>query len=71
MCGKPLFNASFGLQAANEDWDILLWGKNLSNEEYLANIESNRDNPSSGGSAGLRATPGLERSYGITLKYNF
>ncbi len=66
-----LFNASLGLIAADKDWDILLWGKNLTNREYLVNNQANRDNPSSGGNAGLRAIPGMERSYGATLKYTF
>ena len=68
-----LYNASIGLNYGN--WDIILWGKNLTDEDYLAQAARNRDHsqilPASRNREGWRATPGLERTYGLTLKYRF
>ncbi len=64
-----VFNASFGVSAADGSWQAILWGKNLFDEEYMTNIESN----SADGVAvyGLRGTVGDEPMYGLTLKYNY
>ncbi|MEM1113840.1 MAG: TonB-dependent receptor, partial [Pseudomonadota bacterium] len=45
-----LLNASIGLTVQNQNWDIILWGKNLTDEEYLFNGSRNRDagNPNFG-----------------------
>ncbi|MFT6051215.1 MAG: iron complex outermembrane receptor protein [Halioglobus sp.] len=68
-----LFNASVGLSGEADNWDIILWGKNLTNEDYLIGASRNRDagNPNFGTTAveGYRVTTGEEATYGITLKY--
>ena len=38
-----LFNASIGLRAEDDSWEIMLWGKNIFDEEYLRNGSRNRD----------------------------
>ncbi|MFT6275099.1 MAG: iron complex outermembrane receptor protein [Halioglobus sp.] len=70
-----LFNASVGLSGEADNWDIILWGKNLTNEDYLIGASRNRDagNPNFGTTAveGYRVSTGEEATYGITLKYRF
>ena len=68
-----LFNASIGFTGASDNWDIIIWGKNLTDEEYLIGGARNRDagNAAFGATPieGYRVTAGEERTYGITLKY--
>ncbi|MEH6583136.1 MAG: TonB-dependent receptor [Halioglobus sp.] len=70
-----LLNASLGFSAEGGNWDVILWGKNLAEEEYLNAGNRSRDgsNPQFGGTPieGYRVTPGSERTYGLTLKYRF
>jgi hypothetical protein len=51
-------------------------GKNLADEDYVETASRNRDaNQRSAvngpASEGIRMTAGLERTYGVTLKYRF
>ncbi|TXS95841.1 TonB-dependent receptor [Parahaliea maris] len=62
------FNASFGLTSPSQAVEGILWVKNLTDEDYLVDIRSNSDGITR---AGLRVSPGLERTYGIDLRYNF
>ena len=64
--GYTLFNASIGLSAADERWQITAWGKNLGDKDYYTNIDQNVGDGAS--VAGLRADIGQERSYGLTLR---
>jgi iron complex outermembrane receptor protein len=57
------FNARVGLQADN--WGVTVWGRNLSDKEYLAEIIPA---PEFGG-AFIHDAPG--RSYGLDLTYRF
>ena len=70
-----LFNASLGLTSAEGNWDVILWAKNITDEDYLITGSRNRDfgNPAFGPESveGYRVTPGEERTYGVTLKYRF
>lgn len=70
-----LFNAQIGLTAEDASWEVMLWGKNILDEDYLQSGSRNRDgsNPSFGGtpSEGYRVTAGEEATYGVTLKYRF
>ena len=55
---------------------MVLWVKNLADEEYVANGSRNRDAnqfPEFAGPAyeGYRMIAGLERTYGLTLKYRW
>jgi iron complex outermembrane receptor protein len=71
-----LLNASFGVTAPSGNWDIVVWGKNLDDEEYLSGGSRNRDatqpsiNPVTN-FEGYRVTAGLERTYGVTARYRF
>ncbi len=73
--GYSLVNASLGLSSADGSWDVLLWAKNLLDEDYLEGAARNRDasNPNFGGTPaeGYRVTVGAEATYGLTLKYRF
>ncbi len=66
-----LFNASMGLTGAEGNWDVILWAKNITNEEYLPAASRNRDATQFlfPGTEGWRAGAGLDRTYGATLKY--
>jgi iron complex outermembrane receptor protein len=70
-----LLNASLGFSAADGTWDVIFWGKNLTDEEYLISAARNRDagNPNFGTTPieGYRVTAGEQRTYGVTLKYRF
>ena len=75
-----LVNAMIGITAADESWEVMLWGKNIFDEEYLQEGSRNRDNGSVdfaaavGGplpSEGYRVTRGDQATYGVTLKYRF
>lgn len=75
-----LVNASIGIRSADDTWEIMLWGKNIFDEEYLRNGSRNRDAGSAdfasavGGPLpveGYRVTAGDEASYGVSLKYRF
>lgn len=61
-----LVNASVGLSPAGGAWTLSLWGKNLSDEDYVAAYEFARD-----GLFGLNADLGDSRAYGVSFKYAF
>ncbi len=71
-----LLNASIGVTAPSGMWDIVVWGKNLDDEEYLSSGSRNRDatqpsiNPVTN-FEGYRVSPGPERTYGVTMRYRF
>jgi len=72
-----VFNASLGFSSESGSWDVILWGKNLADEDYLSSASRGRDAnglPQFTGIdpvEGYRVTPGPERTYGMTLKYRF
>jgi iron complex outermembrane receptor protein len=74
-----VFNGSIGFSGEGGNWDVILWGKNLLDEEYLDNGSRNRDAtaPRLAGFTGAtpvegyRVSPGAEPTYGVTLKYRF
>ena len=71
-----IVNASLGFSAEAANWDVILWGKNLLDENYVDAANRGRDNnnfPVIGGeqTEGYRMSAGLERTYGVTLKYRF
>jgi len=68
-----VFNASIGLSSESGNWDVTLWGKNLTNTDYLTQGERHRDNNSLSAAPveGYRVTAGIDRTYGVTLKYRF
>ena len=61
-----LTNASLGLLSADGSWNVSLWGKNLSDEDYVSAYETSRD-----GLFGFNADLGDSRTYGVTVKYTF
>ncbi len=62
-----LVNASLGLQS-DRGWDITLWGKNLTDEDYFTNISRA---PVGSEPDYVTARIGMERSYGVNLSYSF
>ena len=67
-----LYNASAGLMAEDESWEVILWGKNLTDEDYVSQYVRSRDG-GSGPTAveGVLAYVGEGRTYGLTLKYRY
>lgn len=67
------FNASIGFSGETGNWDVTLWGKNLTNADYLVGASRNRDNNALAAEPieGYRVTAGIDRTYGVTLKYRF
>ena len=58
-----LVNARLMLRNVQRDWEAVLWGRNLLDEEYYS---AGIDIPTIGGFAGIVA---LEASYGVTLRW--
>jgi iron complex outermembrane receptor protein len=56
-------NASVVWSAPSDKWDVTLWGKNLTGEEYFAQQQVNQN--------GAVYAPQPPRSYGITFGYHF
>ena len=54
-----LLNASIGLSGADANWDVIVWGKNLADEDYLLSGARNRDatQPTVPGATGDRPVP--------------
>lgn len=61
-----LVNARIGLTAANGDWELALYGKNLADKDYIGGFFPGRD-----GELGVVAIKGEGRTVGVQAKYNF
>ncbi len=57
-------NLRFGLIDSEGDWDVFLWSKNITDEEYL--VESFRDFFNT-----YTEERGDQRSYGVEVNYYF
>ncbi|MGI9273953.1 MAG: TonB-dependent receptor [Endozoicomonas sp.] len=69
-----LYNASIGFTSADGSWQATLWGKNLTDKEYISQYSRSRDAtlfPVPNRAEGVTAAIGDPRSYGLTVKYNF
>ncbi|MGI9287766.1 MAG: TonB-dependent receptor [Pseudomonadales bacterium] len=66
-----LYNASLGLDAADESWKVVLWGKNLADEEYISTYLLASDEGVPGNIRSILGRVGDERSYGVDLIYRF
>ncbi|BFM16897.1 TonB-dependent receptor [Maricurvus nonylphenolicus] len=64
--GYALWNARLSWFDANEQLEVALWGKNLSDKEYAAYMFELTD--VAGGDQVMRGTP---RTYGVDIKYAF
>ena len=60
-----LLNARMTLASENERWQVSLWGKNLTDEIYF------RERFENFGSQWIYETPGVPKSYGLSLKYRW
>lgn len=61
--GYQLVNASLGFEVPDQ-WRVTLWGRNLADKEYKSWAEMSE-------TLGLRITPGLPRTYGLTVDWYF
>lgn len=60
-----LINVRAGIKSMDQTWELAIWGRNITDEEYyLAGL----DVPVYSGYAGFTAPP---RTYGASLRYNF
>jgi iron complex outermembrane recepter protein len=62
-----IVNASLGLVAA-QGWSLVVWGKNLADEDYFTNISRQ---PVGSEPDYVHGRIGWERSYGATVSYEF
>ena len=76
--GYTLYNASVGFTSADGSWQATVWGKNLTDKEYVTLYSRSRDATLNGAllagqpaEEGVQASTGDPRSYGLTVKYNF
>lgn len=59
-----LYNASVGYTAPGGHWQVALWGKNLSDQNYVINVGLNSNNH-------ITAPIGLPRTFGARITYNY
>jgi iron complex outermembrane receptor protein len=59
-----LYNASIGYEAPGGHWQVALWGKNLSDQNYVINVGLNSNNH-------ITAPIGLPRTFGARITYNY
>lgn len=59
-----LIGARVALSGANDDWRLLLWSKNLADEDYYPAAYT-------GGNGPFVRSNGMPRTYGVSLNYNF
>ena len=59
-------NASLGFSSANGGWDVMLWGRNLTDHETLISAFPTPAQPGS-----FSGYPNPPRTYGFTLRKNF
>ncbi|WP_161492521.1 TonB-dependent receptor [Oceanisphaera profunda] len=64
-----LLNARFGYQQDN--WSVTLWGKNLTDEDYIVRGFNFPNNPYKAGVAEDYVQLGAPRMFGVTTKYAF
>jgi iron complex outermembrane recepter protein len=64
--GYELYNARVSFQSADEAWELALWGKNLTDEEYAIHSSD----LSILGSISTSDILGNPRTYGVTFTYN-
>ena len=58
-----LLNASLGLHALDDRWELSLWGRNLTDEYYWNSVASNANL--------VVRFPGQPRTYGMALSVKF
>ena len=70
-----LFNARVGIAAADGDWRLTLWGRNLADEGYCTAMFDQPFGGSLNGTVNLqtpqRCVVGAPRTYGVELSLNF
>lgn len=52
-----------GVRSLNESWEVMLWGKNVSDEYYWTNVVPGSDT--------IARQAGMPATYGATFSYNF
>ena len=63
---RLLMNARLTYRTADENWQLSLEGKNLTDKLYYTDVFDNR-----GSTASIQGTPGMPRTWAVTLKHNF
>jgi iron complex outermembrane receptor protein len=63
---RLLMNARLTYRTADENWQLSLEGKNLTDKLYYTDVFDNRGSTSS-----IQGTPGMPRTWAVTLKHNF
>ena len=63
MDDYSLVGANIGLAERNRQWEISLWGRNITNEFYINNVLNPGDD--------ISRRTGMPATYGITAKYRY
>ena len=58
-----MLNASLGVHALDDRWELSLWGRNLTDEYYWSAVSSNANV--------VVRFPGQTRTYGASLTFKF
>lgn len=63
--GYSIFNAQIAYEAASGDWDLVVWGKNLTDKQYIFSGDANA-------AAGfVQGNYSMPRTYGVTFRRRF
>ncbi len=66
IAGRTLVNARITYRTADEDWQISLEGKNLTDKLYYSDVFDNRGSTNS-----IQGMPGEPRTFAVTVKRSF
>jgi iron complex outermembrane receptor protein len=68
-----ILNGRITFTPGNRDWEIALWGKNLTNRQYITYIFNSTGTPTSPGGLGFidPASAATPRSYGADITWSF
>jgi iron complex outermembrane receptor protein len=61
-----LVNARLGVRSPDDRWDVALWGKNLTNREYISQFVQGFD-----GLFGVQAVRGDQRMLGVNVSFRY
>ena len=69
LASKTLVDTSVSFR--NDNWNLTLFGSNLTNEDTPNNVQFNRDWSQAGNVSGFNVRPRQPREIGVRVRYSF
>ena len=66
VAGRTLVNARLTYENADDNWELALQVRNLTDKLYYTDVFDNRGSTNS-----IQGSPGMPRTYSVTLKYKY